>query len=80
MIITCDDFVEIEELEIFLCEHFEMKDLGPLGYFMGLEVLSYSDGFFISQARYASDLVSRPYLTDYKIENVPLEPNVGFTP
>ncbi|PNX59102.1 hypothetical protein L195_g059521, partial [Trifolium pratense] len=80
MIITGDDSIGIEELKKFLCEHFEMKDLGPLSYFLGLEVLSSSDGLFLSQAKYASDLVSRACLTDCKIEQTPLEPNIRFTP
>jgi hypothetical protein len=80
MIITGDDSIGIEELKKFLCQHFEMKDLGPLSYFLGLEVLSSSDGMFLSQAKYASDLVSRACLTDCKIEQTPLEPNIRFTP
>ena len=80
MIITGDDSIGIEELKQFLSQNFEMKDLGPLSYFLGLEVLSSSDGLFLSQAKYASDLVSRAGLTDSKIEHTPLEPNVRFTP
>jgi len=80
MIITGDDSIGIEELKQFLCQHFEMKDLGPLSYFLGLEVLSSSGGLFLSQAKYASDLVSRAGLTDCKLEHTPLEPNVRFTP
>jgi hypothetical protein len=57
-----------------------MKDLGLLSYFLGLEVLSSSDGLFLSQAKYASDIVSRGGLIDCKIEHTPLEPNVRFTP
>ena len=80
MIIICDGSIGIKELKQFLCQHFEMKDLGPLSYFLGLEVLSSSDGLFLSQAKYASDLVSRVGLTDCKIDHTPLEPNVLFTP
>ena len=57
-----------------------MKDLRPLSYFLGLEILSLSNGLFLSQAKYASDLVSRVGLSDSKIEHTPLEPNVRFTP
>jgi hypothetical protein len=70
MIITGDDSIGIEELKQFLCQHFEMKDLGPLSYFSGFEVLSSSDGLFLSQAKYASDLVPRAGLTDCKIEHM----------
>ena len=38
MIITGDDSIGIVELKKFLCQHFEMKDRGPLSYFLGLEV------------------------------------------
>jgi len=81
MIITSDDSIGIKELKQFLCQHFGMKDLGPiLTYFLGLEVLFFRDGLFLSQAKYASDLVSKAGLTDCKIEHTPLEPNVRFTP
>uniref|UniRef100_A0A2N9GVI4 Integrase catalytic domain-containing protein n=1 Tax=Fagus sylvatica TaxID=28930 RepID=A0A2N9GVI4_FAGSY len=33
----------IQDLKRFLGQHFEMKDLGPLSYFLGLEVSSSSD-------------------------------------
>ena len=80
MIITGDDSIGIKELKQFLCQHFEMKDLGPLSYFLGLEVLSSGDGLFLSQAKYASDLVSQAGLTGCKIEHTTLEPNIRFTP
>ena len=80
MIITGDDTVGIIELEQFFRQHFEMKDLGPLSYFLGREVLSSNDGLFLSQAKYASDFISRTGLTDSIIESTSLEPNVHFTP
>ncbi|XP_022865315.1 uncharacterized protein LOC111385175, partial [Olea europaea var. sylvestris] len=57
-----------------------MKDLGPLSYFLGLEVSSNSDGYYLSQAKYASDLLSRAGITDNKTVSTPLEPNVKLTP
>ena len=38
MIITRDDSAGIRSLQHFLSQHFEMKDLGTLSYFLGLEV------------------------------------------
>lgn len=52
-----------------------MKDLGSLSNFLGLEVLSSSDDLFLSQAKYASDLVSRADLTNCKIKHTPLQSN-----
>ena len=42
MIITGDDFAGIHSLQHFLSQHFEMKDLGTLSYFLGLEITSSS--------------------------------------
>ena len=80
MIITGDDSAGISTLKQFLSQHFEMKDLGTPNYFLGIEILSSDDGLFLSQAKYASDLLSRAGLTDCKTESTPLETNVRFTP
>lgn len=79
MIITGDDLQEIQDLKRRLNKEFEMKDLGLLNYFLGLEVTSNSKGYFLSQAKYASDLVSRAGLTDNKIASSPLEVNAKFS-
>ncbi|GKV28622.1 hypothetical protein SLEP1_g37643 [Rubroshorea leprosula] len=46
----------------------------------GLEVTSSSDGYLLSQVKYASDLVSKAELNDSKSVSTPLEPNVKLTP
>uniref|UniRef100_A0A2N9HIX4 Reverse transcriptase Ty1/copia-type domain-containing protein n=1 Tax=Fagus sylvatica TaxID=28930 RepID=A0A2N9HIX4_FAGSY len=62
-------------LKHFLGQHFEMKDLGPLSYFLGLEVSSSSDDYYLTQAKYTSDLISRAGITDSKIVDTPIEYN-----
>jgi hypothetical protein len=76
MIITGDDTASIRDLQKFLSQHFEMKDLGTLSYFLGLEVTSSSDGYYLSQAKYATDLLSKAGLTDNKTVSTSLELNV----
>ena len=76
MIIIGDDTADIRDLQKFLSQHFEMKDLGTLIYFLGLEVTSSSDGYYLFQAKYASDLLSKAGLTDSKTVFTPLELNV----
>lgn len=44
MIITGDDLTGISDLKQSLNDHFKMKELGTLSYFLGLEILSTSDG------------------------------------
>ena len=57
-----------------------MKDLGHLSYFLGLEITHSTDGFYITQAKYASDLLSRAGLTDSKTVDIPVELNAHLTP
>ena len=73
MIITSDDLNGIQELKDFLSQQFEMKDLGHLSYFLGLEITHSTDGLHITQAKYASDLLSRAGLTDSKTVDTPAE-------
>ncbi|GKV53337.1 hypothetical protein SLEP1_g59870 [Rubroshorea leprosula] len=80
MIITEDDVVGVEELKQSLSQKFEMKDLGVLSYFLGLEVTSSVDGYLLSQVKYAFDLVSKAELNDGKSVSTPLEHNVKLTP
>uniref|UniRef100_A0A2N9GZU4 Integrase catalytic domain-containing protein n=1 Tax=Fagus sylvatica TaxID=28930 RepID=A0A2N9GZU4_FAGSY len=65
----------IQDLKHFLGQHFEMKDLGPLSYFLGLEVSSSSDSYYLTQAKYTSDLISRAGITNSKIVDTPIEYN-----
>ena len=56
-----------------------MKDLGHLSYFLGLEITHSTDGLYITQAKYASDLLSRTELTDSKTIDTPIELNAHLT-
>ena len=80
MIITGDDVAGINSLKQSLSQHFEMKDLSALNYFLGLEISSDSVGYYLSQAKYASDLLARTGLTDSKTPSTPLEPIVRLIP
>ena len=75
MIITGDDMQGIQDLKHFLGRQFEMKDLGPLNYFLGLKVSSSANGYYLTQAKYTSDLISRASITDSKIVDIPIENN-----
>ena len=58
MIITGDDLSGIQELKDFLSQQVEMKNLEHLSYFLGLEITHSTDGLYITQAKYASELLS----------------------
>ena len=57
-----------------------MKNLGHLNYFLGLKITSSDDGFYLTQAKYTFDLLSRASPTNHKIVDTPIELNVRLTP
>ena len=79
MIITGDDLSGIQELKDFLSQQFEMKDLGHLSYFLGLEITYSTDGLYITQAKYASKLLSQAGLTNSKTVDTLVELNAYLT-
>ena len=80
MIIIGDDFSGIQELKDFLNQQFEMKDLGHLSYFLGLEITYSTNELYITQAKYASELLSRARLIDSKTVDTSIELNAHLTP
>ncbi|KAJ9552360.1 hypothetical protein OSB04_016405 [Centaurea solstitialis] len=55
-----------------LHKEFAIKDLGKLSYFLGLEASYTNDGLFLTQAKYAHDILSRAGLLDTKPVSTPL--------
>ncbi|XP_051121638.1 uncharacterized mitochondrial protein AtMg00810-like [Andrographis paniculata] len=80
MIITGDDASGISDLQAYLSQQLEMKSLGPIRYFLGLEVSDSPNGFFLSQANYASDLLARAGLTDCQVAFTQLAYDIQLTP
>ncbi|XP_058216944.1 uncharacterized mitochondrial protein AtMg00810-like [Rhododendron vialii] len=56
-----------------------MKDLGTLSYFLGLEVVSSSFGLFLSQSKYASDLLVKGGMVDCKPSSSPASVKPGIS-
>ena len=80
MIITGDNLSSNQELKDFLSQQFEMKDFGHLSYFLGLEIAHSIDGLYITQAKYASELLSRAGLTDSKTVDTLVKLNAHLIP
>jgi hypothetical protein len=75
MIITGDDTEHITFVKAHLSDQFLMSDLGPLRYFLRIEISFTPEGFFLSQEKYIQDL-DRTSLTDHRTTETPIELNV----
>ena len=51
----------------------ELKDLGILKYFLGVEVVRSFVGIFLCQRKYALDIIAEAGLLGAKPSNVPVE-------
>jgi hypothetical protein len=80
MIITGDDPEYIAFVKAHLSDQFLMYYLGPLRYFLGIEISSMPEGFFLSQEKYIHDLLDRASLTDHRIVETPIELNIHLMP
>nr|CAN75946.1 hypothetical protein VITISV_012979 [Vitis vinifera] len=73
MVVTGNDPEERKALQNYLFREFEMKDLGPLKYFLGIEVSRSSEGIFLSQRKYALDLLQDTGMSGCQPVNTPIE-------
>ncbi|CAN1770862.1 Retrovirus-related Pol polyprotein from transposon TNT 1-94 [Linum perenne] len=75
IIITGDDSEEITALKGQLAREFEIKDLGSLKYFLGIEVTRSNQGIVISQRKYVLDLLKDTKMTNCRPVDTPMEQN-----
>ena len=76
MIVTGNDVDERAALQTYLSKEFEMKDLGSLKYFLGIEVLRSKHGIFLSQRKYTLDLLKEVGMLACKPVDTPAAENV----
>ncbi|CAN1121074.1 Retrovirus-related Pol polyprotein from transposon TNT 1-94 [Linum perenne] len=75
IIITGDDSEEIQQLKLNLASVFDLKDLGELKYFLGIEVARSKEGICLSQRKYVLDLLKETGMLGCKPSDTPMEPN-----
>jgi Reverse transcriptase (RNA-dependent DNA polymerase) len=76
IIITGDDQDEIKRLQEQLYKEFEMKDLGRLKYFLGIEVARSKEDISLSQRKYVLDLLSETGMLDCRPVDTPVVQNL----
>ena len=59
-----------------LVAEFEMKDLGMMHYFLGMEVWQNADGISLGQGKYAVEILKRFGMMDCKAMTTPMASNL----
>ncbi|KAJ0468434.1 putative RNA-directed DNA polymerase [Helianthus annuus] len=75
---TGDVIILLAEFKEKMIKEFEMTDIGVLNYFLGLEVNQQSKGTFLSQQKYARDLLRRFGMQQCKPVSTPMNANDKF--
>eukprot|EP00253_Pinus_taeda_P026180 PITA_26180 len=79
LIITGSSAHLIHEIKQDLCRNFDMTDLGLLHYCLGIEVWQTENNIFLSQSKYAKNLVDRFRMQDCKPPTTPMEPGLKLS-
>ena len=72
IILTRDNTGEVERLKVLATE-FEVKDLGQIQYFLGMEFARSRKGISISQRKYVLDLLTETSMLGCKPSNIPIK-------
>jgi len=67
---------QIMESKKKLAEEFEMKDLGLMHHFLGLEVWQSSEEIFLNQGKYAVEILKRFNMLECKAMATPMDSNL----
>nr|GEY81024.1 putative ribonuclease H-like domain-containing protein [Tanacetum cinerariifolium] len=61
------------EFEALMHDKFQMSAMGELNFFFGLQVLQKKDGIFLSQDKYAGDILKKFAYSDVRSANTPMD-------
>ncbi|GJT33006.1 ribonuclease H-like domain-containing protein [Tanacetum coccineum] len=75
IVVTGNCIDEIDKFKVFLKSKFKIKDLGPLKYFLGIEVIKTEKDLCLTQRKYCLELLKEYDLLGCKHVSTPMEPN-----
>ncbi|XP_019163069.1 PREDICTED: uncharacterized protein LOC109159411 [Ipomoea nil] len=79
IIVASSNMALIQELKDMLDAKFKIKDLGVLGYFLGIEAKLNDDGLNLCQRKYALDILSDTGFTECKPAPTPMVPGSNLS-
>lgn len=79
IIITGNDIVSIETLNTLLHSKLHIRDLGHLKYFLGVEIAQSTQGIYLTQRKYALEIISDSGISGAKPFDTPMEQHKKLT-
>ena len=83
MLLLCVDYLFVTSMDGLiantkrnLAAELEMKDLGMMHYFIGMEVWHNVDGISLGQGKYTVEILKRFVMMDYKAMTTPIASNL----
>lgn len=76
LLVTGTNSTRLQDFKNELHKEFEMNDLGEMSFFLGMEVWQSANGIFVSQKKYANELLKKFAMKNCKPVNTPLVKNL----
>lgn len=73
IVLAGNNFDEIKYVKAFLDQQFKIKDLGPLRYFLGLEISRSKSGLLLNQRKYTLEILSDSGFLGTKSASTPMD-------
>ena len=80
IIVTRNDLAQVAHLIPTFGYVFELKDLGPLNYFLGIQITQTTYGLTLTQSKYTSDVLHRFHMENSKATKTPCCPSTKLVP
>jgi hypothetical protein len=79
IVLTSNSTSILDHLILQLSQVFDIKDLGTLHYFLGIQVIRTPKNLLLTQTKYASNLLIKHYMVDSKPAQTPCSPNTRLS-